>query len=173
MRIPVTVLYEGELPESECLLLLPGAVIGGAEDTAERLLEAESITLAPGEPVREIFLRSVPAEHVLCGKAKRLGTGETAPVELLKSRLREAIALADSLGVKEMSFPAIPASPVDSRLFGIMTVFFRELMAERERHPSLTGIRFLCPDKQSAAMIARVYNFYYPEDKSERMEVPE
>lgn len=173
MRIPEVILYDKELPFCECLLLLPGAVIGKAEDEAARLLGAEGIAFEPEGPVREIRLKDVPAEHILCGVAKRLDAGDPSGAEFLKQRLREAVAVADTLGIKEMSFMALPAQSVNSRLFGMMTVFFRELMEDRERHPSLSGIRFLCSDRKNAAMIAQVYNFYYPADISERMEVPE
>lgn len=171
MRIPETVLYSDSLPSCECLLLLPGAVIGSAEDIAQKLLSEAGVALAPEAPVQEAEIPGVPAGHLLAGRAERLDADSPAGVELLKKRLREAIMLADSLGVGEMSFLALPAVPRGSRLFALMTVFFRELMQEREKHPCLEGIRFLCPDRDAANRIAQVYNFYYPAEKSERMAV--
>ena len=169
MQIPETILYTDTLPETECLLLLPGAVKGGAEDPAAALLGPAVWALKPGAPVCELRVPGIPAAHLLAARAEPLDQTDPAGVETLRRCLTEAIELADGLGVKEMSFPAIPANTRDSRLFGIMTVVFRVLMQEREKHPCLGRIRFFCPEKADAEWICRVYNFYYPQDKSERM----
>lgn len=169
MRIPETVIYSSELPASECLVLLPGAVIGSADDTAERLLREEKADLSAEATVRETVLKAVAAKHILFARAERLDADNPNGAELLKKILNEAVIFADALGVTELSFLSLPTEKYNSRLFAMMTVFFRELMREREKHPCLTGIRFLCPDREAADWIARVYNFYYPADKSERM----
>lgn len=174
MLIPETVICSCSLlPDTECLLLLPGAVIGAADDTADALLRAAGIVPVPGAPVREYRSETIPAAHLLAATAERLDAGSAAGVELLKQRLADAIALADGLGVREMSFLSLPTDTYSSRLFALMTVFFRVLMDGREQHPCLERIRFFCHSSTDAAWIARVYNFYYPGDKSERMTVPE
>ena len=172
MHTPEAILYRDTLPETQCLLLLPGAIKGAVDDPAEALL-SEDAGLTPGAPVREIHCDGVPAAHVLAARAERLDAEAPAGVRTLERCLKEAIVLADGLGVSELSFLALRVDTYDSRLFALMTVFFRVLMQERGKHPCLERIRFFCPQKDDAQWIARVYNFYYPADKSERMNVPD
>ena len=93
------------------------------------------------------------------------------PVEisLLKQQLEEAVRQADSLGAH--SFSLLPAQePVPSRFFAVTAAMLRALTENRAAHPSLASIRFLCRDKAEAEQICRVYNFYYPETKQDRMQ---
>lgn len=171
MLIPETVICPDALPASECLLLLPGAVKGSAVDRAALMLPSAD-ELIPDAPVQEIPSGDVPAAHLLAARSERLDAGDPAGVALLQKHLHEAIELGDALGVREMSFLALCVDTYDSRLFALMTVFFRVLMENRAEHPCLQRIRFFCRNRADAEWIARVYNFYYPGDRSERMTVP-
>ena len=172
MLIPEAFVCADTLPETECLALFPGAVIGSPYDPAAEMLRAAGITLSSGAPVREFTAKSIPAGHVLAAAAVPLSTDDPAGVELFSNRLLESVRLADNLGVKEFSLLSLPTEKYDSRLFSFNTVLFRVLMQEREDHPSLERIRFFCQTATDADWLSRVYNFYYPAEKSERMSAP-
>lgn len=173
MNVPKLTLYADALPEAECLALFPGAVTGTAADPVKALFPEAGLRLDTNAPVREISLPSLPVRHLLAGAAVPLKKEEPESTELFKRRLQETFALADSLGVKELCLLPLPADAYDSRLFACNAVLFRELMQDREHHPCLENIRFLCRNRADAEWLAKVYNFYYPESKADRMLLPE
>lgn len=172
MNIPEAVIWSDTMPETECLALFPGAVIGAPEDPAAALLRKADAVPGTDEPLQELFSTGLPAGHVLAGAALPLDSKVPDTAALFKRRLNEAISLADTLGAVSLSLLALPADTFDSRLFAFNTVLFRVLMQNREDHPCLGSVRFLCRNKAEAEWLARAYNFYYPGEKSERMSVP-
>lgn len=173
MKIPEIVYYADALPESDGLLLLSGATLGGAEDydfTELTSHDGFGILLPVFMPgTVEDVGEAGGAAHFLYARAADLDQDEKNGFCTLRECIGNTLREADEAGVREMSFLPVPAAEKNSRLFSVMTVFFRLLMEEREKHPCLEGIRFLCRTREEAEWICRVYNFYYPADKSERM----
>lgn len=173
MRIPELVICADALPAAECLAIFPGAAVGSPAVPAYELLQAEGIAPGEGEPVRELKTVQFAGGHLLAAAVRSLRSDDPDGMELYKARLADAIAFADKLGAREFGLLCVPTEVYNSRLFAVNTVTLRVLMQERESHPCLERIRFFCRSREDAEWIARVYNFFYPESKADRMLLPE
>lgn len=150
MQIPEIIYCGGTFPACGGLALIKGAVLGGAADY-------------------DFAALSGAADGTSVFYAECTSPDDAEGLRSFEESVKNVILLADAAGVHELSFLPVRAETKNSRLFAVNAALFRVLMAERESHPSLEGIRFLCRDKEDAEWLARVYNFYYPATKSERM----
>lgn len=169
MNVPGIAYYENTLPASDGLVFLHGACLAGAEDYGLASLAGRPVMLPVFPPHSAHDLGALGgARHFIYAESEPPDTPEGAAA--LTETLKNAVEEADAAGVTFLSFLPPPCDKKDSRFFAVMNVFLRALMTERDRHPSLASFRFLCRDKETAEWIARVYNFYYPATKAERMQ---
>jgi len=69
-----------------------------------------------------------------------------------------------------LSFQAVVPSETQSENFSVIGDLMRTMLAFMDTHPYPLQIRFVCDSEETARLYKVIYNFWFAEEKAERMD---
>lgn len=87
----------------------------------------------------------------------------------LEAKYEEALKRADEAKAETAYFPSIPAADLPSTMFQAISVVYRAMKKFQASHEYPQQIRIICSDDEIFKLYMVVWNLYYAEDKSKRM----
>jgi len=158
---------------SDAIAIIPGTVLPGGVDLSDFVLSAAGITdvptCAPGEMIK-LPGGKLTTKQILYSPGIAWVDGSGREVPTLVSCYRVCLEAAEKSGFQTLDFPSVPTGTYKSQMFQVITMLWGVIISFQAQHAMPEKVRIVCQNEEAATLYRQVYNFYYPGQKSDRMQ---